>query len=91
MATFERKSILYEILKQPTVINNVHESVYRTAWVLGHVERLLRKGAPAEIVLDFIEDMANAPQTQMILDKAAPMGSELRFLLDEAEAEVRRK
>jgi len=91
MPVIERKSTLAEILKQPTTINNVHESVYRVAWVLRYVERLLRKGAPAEVVLDFIEDMENAPRVAVTLSQNAPLGSELRFLLDEAEEEVRRK
>ena len=46
-----------EIMQLPHVVNNVHESVYRSYGILCIVKRWLALEVPQAIILEWIEDM----------------------------------
>jgi hypothetical protein len=42
----------FEIGKQPTTVNRMHESIFRAYAILDLVRDLLRRGTPGDVVLD---------------------------------------
>lgn len=55
---------LAEIRERPTHSNGVHkmhESVMRSWGVLEKTKELLRRGAPADVILEIIDDLQAAP------------------------------
>ncbi len=46
-----------DILRQPTTIENVHESVYRCYAILRNVKWLLEQNTPHVVILDLLEQM----------------------------------
>ena len=56
---------LDEIRRYPTVIDKVHESVYRSFRVLRLVSTLLEKGVPGDVVLDVILLCDAAPHIEI--------------------------
>ena len=48
-----------EIMDYPEIVDNVHESVYRSFQILEKVKYYLSKNVPPEIVLEIIEEMQN--------------------------------
>ena len=45
-----------EIIEMPTVVNGVHESVFRSYHTLAFVERLLDDGAGVDVVRNIISE-----------------------------------
>lgn len=48
---------LAHIREMPTVVNEVHESVYRSWHILHYVEWLLERETPNDVILALIRDM----------------------------------
>ena len=48
---------LLEPLARPTVVNKIHESVYRSWHVLDQVRLLLENGAPSVVIISYIASM----------------------------------
>ena len=48
---------LLDILSEPTVYNNVHESIYRSWHILNAVEWLLERNTPPEVVLSIVREL----------------------------------
>lgn len=50
---------ILDIPENPTVINGVHESLYRSYHILNLVVALLEKNVPPEVVLAIIVELRN--------------------------------
>ena len=48
---------IFKIAKQLTIIDNKHESLYRSFAVLQLVKQLLDKNVPHEVILDLIRQI----------------------------------
>ena len=44
----------FDVASRPTVINNTHESLFRSYHLLALVERWLADGVPAPVVLEWV-------------------------------------
>lgn len=55
---------MLEPLRRPTTVNKIHESVYRSWHVLYQVERLVQNGAPAVVILSYIESMRESERKE---------------------------
>lgn len=51
---------ILDIMNMPTVINNVHESAYRSYHILSFVKGLLERGTPPAVVVDLLTQLQNA-------------------------------
>ena len=51
-----------EIIKMPKVMNNVHESSYRTWGILEYVEQMVSRGDSKETILEIIKFMKYYPE-----------------------------
>jgi hypothetical protein len=50
-------SRLQAIADRPTVVNRVHESVYRNWLILDYIEWLLAHNTPPDVVLSIVRDL----------------------------------
>lgn len=57
---------LFDIAKLPTVVNNVHQSVYRAAAILQMTKELLEAGVPAPIILSLIAQVEQQPKVEEV-------------------------
>ena len=46
-----------EIVNEPTVIDGVHESIYRCRAILDKAMNYLKRGMPGELVVEIVEEM----------------------------------
>lgn len=55
-----------EIATLPTVIDRMHESLYRAYGVLDLVKDLLKRGTPGDVVLDLITAIEGEPRREAV-------------------------
>ena len=61
---------MFSLDKQPTVINGMHESLYRSYFILNIVEELLKHNTPALVVLNMLSEMRMVDGKEMKYDGA---------------------
>lgn len=61
-----RPTLLAELLKMPTVVNNLHESLFRSYHTLDLVCYLLAQEVPHKVILELIENIKNLPNVEDI-------------------------
>lgn len=54
-----------EIAKLPTVVNNIHESVFRADAILDKVEELLDLKVNHEVIFQIVQELRNAPNVSV--------------------------
>ena len=59
---------IYKLVTIPTVVNGIHESVYRNAAILDIVEQLLKRKTPPLVVLDLLQEMRGLVPCVKIVD-----------------------
>jgi hypothetical protein len=55
------------LMRMPTTIDNIHESVYRSYNTLRYVEHLLEAGTPAPIILELLREINDFPTIKIEL------------------------
>lgn len=63
---------LSKLASMPTVLNNMHESLFRSYHSLRMIKELLAKGTPGDVVLAIISEIDNLQplQTELVANKA---------------------
>lgn len=56
-------SKLSELVDKPTVVDNNHESLYRSYWILHQIHDWLGRGMPAEIAVEMIDALLHWPKS----------------------------
>ena len=58
---------LSKLASMPTVLNNMHESLFRSYHALRKIKELLAKGTPGDVVLAIISEIDNLQPLQIEL------------------------
>ena len=61
----DKTDYIKTLLEMPTVVNNVHESVYRAYHILRFVEWLLENGTPADVTIALMREAKRLPNKKV--------------------------
>lgn len=56
---------ILNIVNEPTTVNDIHESVYRSYHILNLVEDLLGRGVPSDVILELLRELREAPRKEV--------------------------